>query len=75
MLIHTPLLRDYFLSDRHMCLASSENACIVCEIAQLFQVTIMIKREDKSKCFKCTMIESIYKLFLEIKQTEGILYN
>ena len=37
MLIHTPLLRDYFLSDRHMCQASSENACIVCEIAQLFQ--------------------------------------
>ena len=37
MRIHTPLLRDYFLSDRHMCQASSENACIVCEIAQLFQ--------------------------------------
>jgi len=37
VLIHTPLLRDYFLSDRHMCQATSENACIVCEISQLFQ--------------------------------------
>ena len=37
VLIHTPLLRDYFLSDRHMCQATQENACIVCEISQLFQ--------------------------------------
>ena len=37
VLIHTPQLRDYFLSDRHMCQANSENACIVCEISQLFQ--------------------------------------
>jgi len=37
VLIHTPLLRDYFLSDRHMCQSTQENACIVCEISQLFQ--------------------------------------
>ena len=38
VLIHTPLLRDYFLSDRHICQATAENACIVCEISKLFQV-------------------------------------
>ena len=37
MLTHTPLLRDYFLSDRHLCLATQENQCIVCEISKLFQ--------------------------------------
>jgi len=37
VLTHTPLLRDYFLSDRHLCLATQENQCIVCEIAKLFQ--------------------------------------
>jgi len=37
VLIHTPLLRDYFLSDRHICQATAENACIVCEISKLFQ--------------------------------------
>lgn len=37
VLIHTPLLRDYFLSDRHICMASAENQCIVCQFSQLFQ--------------------------------------
>jgi len=37
VLIHVPLLRDYFLSDRHICQAASENQCIVCEISKLFQ--------------------------------------
>ena len=41
-LIHTPLLRDYFLSDRHLCLFdagedSNEKKCIVCEMSRLFQ--------------------------------------
>jgi len=48
-LVHTPLLRDYFLSDRHLCLFDSggnnsgngsdtvEKQCIVCEMARLFQ--------------------------------------
>lgn len=35
VLIHTPLLRDYFLSDKHLdCKLSS---CIVCEISRIFQ--------------------------------------
>ena len=38
-LIHTPLLRDYFLSDRHDCFFQGEKEqCIVCEVARLFQV-------------------------------------
>lgn len=34
VLIHTPVLRDYFLSDRHSCKLSS---CMVCEISKIFQ--------------------------------------
>lgn len=34
VLIHTPVLRDYFLSDRHHCMLSS---CMVCEISKIFQ--------------------------------------
>ena len=45
-LTHTPLLRDYFLSDRHLCLfdgsaagesGGGEKKCIVCEMSRLFQ--------------------------------------
>ncbi|XP_031571953.1 ubiquitin carboxyl-terminal hydrolase 22-like [Actinia tenebrosa] len=35
-LTHTPLLRDYFLSDQHICKGDSDN-CLVCEMASLFQ--------------------------------------
>lgn len=34
VLIHTPVLRDYFLSDRHNCKLSS---CMVCEMSRIFQ--------------------------------------
>jgi ubiquitin carboxyl-terminal hydrolase 22/27/51 len=34
VLIHTPVLRDFFLSDRHNCKLSS---CMVCEISKIFQ--------------------------------------
>ncbi|KAL7025402.1 hypothetical protein ACKWTF_013463 [Chironomus riparius] len=34
VLIHTPVLRDYFLSDRHNCKLAS---CMVCEINNIFQ--------------------------------------
>lgn len=33
-LIHTPLLRDYFLAERHKC---AKTVCLVCELARLFQ--------------------------------------
>lgn len=37
-LTHTPLLRDYFLADRHMCqMAEDPQQCLVCEMARLFQ--------------------------------------
>lgn len=35
-LTHTPLLRGFFLSDRHKCEMQS-NSCLVCEMSQLFQ--------------------------------------
>ena len=42
-LTHTPLLRDFFLSDRHVCQFQDEEAkgrCLVCEISRLFQEVI-----------------------------------
>jgi hypothetical protein len=37
-LTHTPLLRDYFLSDRHVCqFIDQPDHCLVCEVSRLFQ--------------------------------------
>lgn len=37
-LTHTPLLRDYFLSDKHVCQFNNDaTRCLVCEISRLFQ--------------------------------------
>ena len=36
-LTHTPLLRDYFLSDQHRCLFQDSDKCLVCEMSRLFQ--------------------------------------
>ncbi|XP_059477248.1 ubiquitin carboxyl-terminal hydrolase 22 [Neocloeon triangulifer] len=37
-LTHTPLLRDYFLSDRHVCqFVEQPEHCLVCEVSRLFQ--------------------------------------
>ncbi|XP_022217626.2 ubiquitin carboxyl-terminal hydrolase nonstop, partial [Drosophila obscura] len=35
-LVHTPLLSDYFMSDRHDC-GKSSHKCLVCEVSRLFQ--------------------------------------
>ncbi|XP_071443594.1 ubiquitin carboxyl-terminal hydrolase 22 [Hetaerina americana] len=37
-LTHTPLLRDFFLADRHLCQFSDQpGRCLVCEVSRLFQ--------------------------------------
>ncbi|XP_022242955.1 ubiquitin carboxyl-terminal hydrolase 22-like [Limulus polyphemus] len=37
-LMHTPLLRDYFLADRNVChFQDDPSMCLVCEMSQLFQ--------------------------------------
>ncbi|CAC5394424.1 USP22_27_51 [Mytilus coruscus] len=38
-LIHTPVLRDYFLADKHICEMKEDEArqCLVCEMSRLFQ--------------------------------------
>ncbi|XP_053213153.1 ubiquitin carboxyl-terminal hydrolase 22-like isoform X1 [Panonychus citri] len=37
-LTHTPLLRDYFLSDKHICqFRDDPSMCLVCEMSRLFQ--------------------------------------
>ena len=38
VLTHTPLLRDYFLSDKHNCqFLIDQSMCLVCEMSGLFQ--------------------------------------
>lgn len=42
-LIHTPLLRDFFLADRHLCQFQDEpGRCLVCEVSRLFQEVCFI---------------------------------
>ena len=38
-LIHTPVLRDYFLADKHECHISKlgNEQCLVCELSTIFQ--------------------------------------
>lgn len=36
-LIHTPLLRDYFLGEIHKCKSQVSAKCLVCEVTKLFQ--------------------------------------
>ncbi|XP_006813337.1 ubiquitin carboxyl-terminal hydrolase 22-like [Saccoglossus kowalevskii] len=36
-LTHTPLLRDFFLSDKHNCEQKRSGQCLVCEMSRLFQ--------------------------------------
>lgn len=43
-LTHTPLLRDFFLSDRHICQFQDEpGRCLVCEISRLFQEVWLVQ--------------------------------
>ncbi|CAL1286053.1 unnamed protein product [Larinioides sclopetarius] len=38
VLVHTPLLRDYFLSDKHVChLQETPESCLACEMFNIFQ--------------------------------------
>ncbi|GFQ66870.1 ubiquitin carboxyl-terminal hydrolase 22 [Trichonephila clavata] len=37
VLVHTPVLRDYFLSDKHICLKANPNTCVACEMFKIFQ--------------------------------------
>ncbi|CAH6782602.1 ubiquitin carboxyl-terminal hydrolase 51 [Phodopus roborovskii] len=36
-LTHIPLLKDFFLSDKHKCTMTSPSLCLVCEMSSLFQ--------------------------------------
>jgi Ubiquitin C-terminal hydrolase len=67
-LIHTPLLRDFFLADRHLCQFQDEpGRCLVCEVSRLFQevrfTVIDLKYVLKQHCMKkvgtslcCTLV-------------------
>ena len=42
-LVHTPVLRDYFLSDSHKCYSDSmQSQCVVCELGNLFQQVCIV---------------------------------
>ena len=46
-LTHTPLLRDYFLSDKHICQMDKDpQQCLVCEMSRLFQEVFIHPRID-----------------------------
>ncbi|XP_007891727.1 ubiquitin carboxyl-terminal hydrolase 22 isoform X2 [Callorhinchus milii] len=49
-LTHTPLLRDFFLSDRHKCEMQSPNCCLVCEMSRLFQEVRGIGQLEPREC-------------------------
>ena len=53
-LTHTPLLRDYFLSDKHLCqFVEDRSMCLVCEMFQLFQeVSHFFKSKYSNKFFQ-----------------------
>lgn len=36
-LTHTPLLRDHFLTEEHVCRPEDQPGCLVCEVSTLFQ--------------------------------------
>ena len=42
-LTHTPLLRDYFLSDQHVC-SGDKDQCIVCEVGSVFQEVHVLQK-------------------------------
>lgn len=42
-LTHTPLLRDFFLADRHLCqFLEQPGRCLVCEVSRLFQEVYLL---------------------------------
>lgn len=46
VLMHTPFLRDYFLTERHRC-NGLPGTCAVCEVSKLFQVCNLKQLSDK----------------------------
>lgn len=36
-LLHTPMLRDYFFTDKHVCYAKKSSDCLFCHFSSLFQ--------------------------------------
>lgn len=50
-LTHTPLLRDYFLSDKHVCQFNNDaTRCLVCEISRLFQEILTLQLLHYDHC-------------------------
>ena len=50
-LTHTPLLRDYFLANKHICPNSGKNHCVVCEVASLFQEVSFLMNKNITRNF------------------------
>lgn len=70
-LTHTPLLRDFFLSDKHNCLMNNQTRhCLVCELSRLFQEVFLVSVHSKiqavSMTSMCLSKEDIYNIIFII---------
>lgn len=80
-LTHTPVLREFFLSDQHKCEPESLKAqCVVCEIVQLFQQVkttwqhICVMYVFNLTCTSCHKVAgSIQLIFIKVYD-EGSFY-
>lgn len=57
-IVHTPHLKDYFLTDQHRCVSSSHSSaqCLMCELANTFQVAIFFLLTISWKLFLAAFI-------------------
>jgi ubiquitin carboxyl-terminal hydrolase 22/27/51 len=64
-LTHTPLLRDFFLADRHICqFLEQPGRCLVCEVSRLFQ-EVGKSKQQYNLLFKLLHLENIVRKYIE----------
>lgn len=73
-LTHTPLLRDYFLSDQHVC-SGDKDQCIVCEVGSVFQevhvvIIMILQAYNPTNTFSHLQLISACHLMLVAKTGE-----
>ncbi len=71
-LTHTPLLRDFFLSDKHNCqMLKQSQQCLVCEMARLFQEV----RGISVFSMRCGVCLGIVCLLVHQEPSHSILFD
>lgn len=70
-LIHTPVLREYFLADKHVCQMSKEGneQCLVCELSRIFQEVsaYYLSLAKHYACKTITMKIAFFKFHVVVK--------